>query len=315
MKRIYILLVGATALLSSCNTLNKTARTAETPANLRTATVVDIVPATDTRITHTLYPDASLHRAGENNIRHAVEHEALVKYGNADVLLEPQYIVHKQRGLFRSKITSITVSGRPAYYTNYRALNDSVWSNPAFNGLYCPPPASCDHCCKHDDLCNHPAHDALDLPYSGRRSYGGKSGGFFGSSSSSASSSSSRTRGLVKSISPYIGGEDGYFAYGALLDVGYRFSPYFTVGGGIGVGLWDFEMDDVPLYASVCINTSKKANCFFLNYRIGADISDAEPMLGVGLGYHFNKMDISFQSLIYPEYNEADVGLALGFRF
>lgn len=293
-------------------------RTAETPANLRTATVVDIVPATDTRITHTLHPDASLQRGGENNIRQSVEHEALVKYGNADVLLEPQYIVHKQRGLFRSKITSITVSGRPAYYANYRALHDSVWSNPSFNGLYCPPPVSCAHCCQHGGLCNHPAFDALDLPYSGRRSHGGGyKGGFLGASSSSSSAvaTSARTRGVVKSISSYVGVDYGSFACGALLDVEYQFNPYLTVGGGIGVSLWEFEMDDVPLYAAVRLNLSKQAKCFYLDYKMGANLIDEEAMVGIGLGYHFSNMDIVFQSLIYPDYGEADIGVSFGFRF
>ena len=89
MKRISILLMGATLLLSSCNTIDKTARTAETLENLRSATVVDIIPATEARITHTLRPDATLLRGGEANVRQAAEHEALVKYGNADILLEP----------------------------------------------------------------------------------------------------------------------------------------------------------------------------------------------------------------------------------
>ena len=74
-------------------------------------------------------------------------------------------------------------------------------------------------------------------------------------------------------------------------------------------------MDDIPLYAAVRANLSKQFNCLFLDYKVGADIADAELMVGIGLGYHFDKMDITFQSLIYPEYNEADVGVSIGFRF
>lgn len=318
MKRISILLMGATLLLSSCNTIDKTARTAETLENLRSATVVDIIPATEARITHTLRPDATLLRGGEANVRQAAEHEALVKYGNADILLEPQYIVHKERRLFRTKILSVTVSGRPAYYTNYRALHDSVWANPVFNGLYCPPVHN-DQCCHHGSLCDHPAFDALDCPpYMRHHSHGGGiRGGFLGTSSSSPSIvGATHTKGWAMGIMPYLGSESAEeFACGALLDLGYKFNPHVIVGGGIGVALYGSYLDDIPLYAHLRINFSKKTNCFFFDYRAGADLYDMTPMIGYGLGYHFKKIDVSLQGLVYPDYGETDLGIAFGFRF
>ena len=71
MKRVHILLISSALLLSSCNTLVKTARTAEVAPSLKSATVVDIVPATDQRITYTLEPTKALQRGGVKKIGRA----------------------------------------------------------------------------------------------------------------------------------------------------------------------------------------------------------------------------------------------------
>lgn len=336
MKKTHIILASVIVLFSSCNTLVKTARTADTPTNLRTATVVDIVPATETRITHTLNPDASLQRGGEQNIRQAVEHEALVKFGNADILLEPQYIVQKERGLFRSKITSITVSGRPAYYTNYRTLHDSVWCNPSFNGLCTSHYSSC---CHHSDLCDHPALDALKcLPYAGNHSHGGNSrGGFFESHQSTSSSTSAvtnaPTRGFTKGVSIFLGGEDEVFSLEAALNLGYQFNPYLEIGAGFGLDFYDFELDDIPLYGYARLNLSKREKHIFLDGKWGGDLYDMDALMGFSIGYCFGAFDLAFQYLNYSgenesynggyyggyyatySYSETEIGVTARFRF
>lgn len=130
-----ILLIGIPAiLLASCQTVTNTSRTEMIQSSARSATVADLDVYPD-RVTATLQVGKSLMRGGEANVKHAAEAEALAKYGKGDLLLEPQYVVKKKRGLLRTRIVEISVSGRPASYKNFRSLNDSVWTNPVFNGV------------------------------------------------------------------------------------------------------------------------------------------------------------------------------------
>lgn len=135
MKKIYYLL-GVALLAASCTTVTKTAKTADTPASLLSATVADLEVSPE-RITHTMYPNAEIRRGGISNVRQAAEQEALVKNGNADVLVDAEYsITQTSFFIFGKKIESITVSGRPAKYKNFHSLNDSVWCNPTFRDAY-----------------------------------------------------------------------------------------------------------------------------------------------------------------------------------
>lgn len=300
MRKVYALLFSSALLLSSCQTLTKTARTAEIGSSLHSATVVDIVPATEHRVTYTLEPSEALRRGGVNNVKQAAESEALAKYGNADVLLEPQYVITKQQGLLRSKVTSVTVSGRPAYYTNFRALHDSVWCNPAFRGVYQPTALPI------------AAHKS---PLAGLRKpkYSSQSSDVF-------------TRGFTKGVSTFLGAEDGSFAFAAMANVGYQFNPYLEVGAGIGLDLYEFELDDIPLYAYARVNLSKSERHLFLDAKYGGDLYDMGSMMGLGLGYCFGKFDLAFQVLNYAydnysyyggyyTYYETEYGISLNFRF
>lgn len=134
MRRYLVITAFAGILLSSCDTLTKTARTADIPSAQYNATVADL-KVTD-RISYTMQPSKAVQRGGMSNVKQAAESEALEKKGgNADILLEPQFVIEKKRTLFGSKVKSITVSGRPATYTNFRSLDDSVWVNPVFRGV------------------------------------------------------------------------------------------------------------------------------------------------------------------------------------
>ena len=341
MKRIYVLLMGAAVFFSSCNTINKTARTAETQSNLKSATVVDIVPATEQRITHTVHPGKALLRGGENNVRQAVEHEALVKYGNADILLEPQYIVEKERRLFRTKITSITVSGRPAYYTNYRALHDSVWANPVFNGMCLPP--------------------------SKALSFGGSKLGLVGLQRNSTNNTPAyRTKGFAKYLTPFLGASSWFCRHGdgpgvslaTLFTLGYQFNPYFYLGAGAGLNACGGpKVEDVyymehgnlrgvslPIYVNARINLSKKRNTLFFDGKYGssfigtAAVGGRGYFCGLAAGYSLGDVDIALQYFYnvkrnytykeqmssywgddYWNYNEdvelSQFGISVGFRF
>ena len=134
MKKVFILL-GVTLLAASCTTTIKTAKTVEPTTQLLNATVADLEVSSE-RITYTMVPNRALRRGGEGNLKQAAEQAALAKVG-ADVLVSAEYSISKKsRCIFGSKISSITVTGRPAKYTNFRSLNDSVWCNPTFRGLY-----------------------------------------------------------------------------------------------------------------------------------------------------------------------------------
>ncbi|MBR4997399.1 MAG: hypothetical protein IKY84_06025 [Bacteroidaceae bacterium] len=326
MKRIFILLMGITTLLTSCNTVNRTARTAYTQDNLKSVTVVDIIPTTEHRITHTLHPNAKLLRGGEDNVKQAVEHEALIKYGNADILLEPQYIVEKKRGLFITKISSITVSGRPAYYANYRKLHDSVWTNPAFNGL-CYHPSHDKQCCNHTcGLRCHPAFDALNAPpFLKCHSHveNNKDSTYDPLTSSlTPTPTSTSNKGLTNGFSTFWGTEEGTSAFAVLLNVGYQLNPHLEIGAGIGPGFHNGVIDDIPFYGYARINLSKKTKHLFLDGKWGGNLLGMVPMKGFAFGYSFGKYNIAFQIFNYrsnksmtPSSTEREIGISASYRF
>lgn len=133
MKKQVCLIAGAALMvLSSCSVTQQTASTLESEAAVRNFTVADL-DVSPNRVTSTLQPDKATRRAGEQNVKRAVESKALKENGNGDVLVDPEFII-KRKGVSK-KISEITVSGHPAKFKNYRSLNDSVWSNPAFRGI------------------------------------------------------------------------------------------------------------------------------------------------------------------------------------
>ena len=130
MKKVYFALLAAPLLLNSCITSMKTATTMDIHPSVRNVTVADLNVAPE-RITYRMVPSKAVQRGGIENVKQAAENEALQKNGNADILVEPQFVYSMKNG----RVKSIEVTGRPAYYTNFRSLPDTVWSNPYFNGL------------------------------------------------------------------------------------------------------------------------------------------------------------------------------------
>ena len=129
----YLFMLAAVLSTASCTTTTKTARTESVPYSMYNATEadLDVVPQ---RITYTLKPSKAIRRGGSANCKNAAIQEALTQNGNADLLLEPQFVVNKKKRLFGSKITEITVTGRPAFYKNFRSMDDKVWTDPVFRG-------------------------------------------------------------------------------------------------------------------------------------------------------------------------------------
>lgn len=132
MKKFFIFATVALAM-ASCTTMTKTARTESIPYAMYNANVADL--EVGPRVSYTLTPDKSIRRGGDSNCKKAAIQAVLEANGNADLLVEPQFVIKKLNGIFRHKITSITVSGRPAKYKNFRSLSDSVWTDPVFRGV------------------------------------------------------------------------------------------------------------------------------------------------------------------------------------
>ena len=129
MKKIF-LVAAAVFTLASCTTES-------VPYSMYNATVADLQVA-PARITYTMRPSKQINKGGIGNVKQAVIQEALTANGNADLLLEPQFVISHKKGPFGwliNKVTSITVTGRPATYTNFRSMDDDVWTDPVFRGV------------------------------------------------------------------------------------------------------------------------------------------------------------------------------------
>ena len=134
MKKILLLSCVAFAL-TSCVTTVKTAKSADAKTQLLSATVADL-EVSPVRVTYTMSPSKNVQRAGLSNVKQAAVQECLIKNGNADVLVDVEYVIEQEKLLFGKRINSITVSGHPAKYKGYHSLGDGVWTDPVFRGTY-----------------------------------------------------------------------------------------------------------------------------------------------------------------------------------
>ena len=120
----YSILAGLTAAvmaLSSCSTITHTAQSAGVDPALYNLTVADM-DVSKQRVQHTVEwkwtPFKSVSLSNEKTNATA----ELLQQSNADVLVEPQYLV-KKRGIFRGG--SVTVSGYPATYKNFHPMTEA----------------------------------------------------------------------------------------------------------------------------------------------------------------------------------------------
>ena len=121
MKKLFF---GIFVLLcvASCTTVNKTATTRAITAPVVAATIADLEVAPK-KITYTYFPTGAVKRGGLNNVKAAAVSEALSRNGNADVLVESQCEVVKYSGFFHRTIVSVTVTGYPATYKNFKSVS------------------------------------------------------------------------------------------------------------------------------------------------------------------------------------------------
>lgn len=281
--------VGLCAVLASCVTTQQTAKTADFPAETHSATIADLKIA-EKRISHTIVPSPELRRAGEKNVKNAVMHEALEiaeKKDNKsyDVIVNPEFVIEKTNNFFSRKISKISVTGRPASYTNFRSLNDSVWSNPVFRGA------------KVVYVSTNAAGEA-------------KAAKKYKVKPMSSASGSYRPKGYFGTLELAIGSQTQKFFNGndavmfedntnshfcpVFTTVhGYRFSPRFSIGLGVGFKYWRADLKEKYLYGNERIEEKEsgfavpaffearynfrgeKQNTFFASFRLGCEL-DAE---------------------------------------
>lgn len=129
----YFFFLAVTLFAASCTTTTKTARTESIPYSMYNANAADL--QVGDRITYSYTPTRQVQRAGLPNCKRAAISEALAQNGNADLLVEPQFVVSVKRSIFFTKVTNVTVTGRPAKYVNIRSLGDKVWTDPVFRGV------------------------------------------------------------------------------------------------------------------------------------------------------------------------------------
>lgn len=121
MKKVILGLAIVAMSTTSCVTRESTSATMDVKTSIDSRNAADLV-VSDNVITYSFAPFKSVRRAGLQNIKRTAVAEALKANGGGDVLVAPQYQVVKRRGLFATKIKSVTVSGHPATYKNFRHI-------------------------------------------------------------------------------------------------------------------------------------------------------------------------------------------------
>ena len=130
MKKSYLFLLIVFILgLSSCKSARSTA-TYQDPINtLRTVTVADL-DVSDVRISYTYKPTYAVRLGGSQNVIKTAVYEALKAHGSGDILIGLEYTTISRWTIFPflSPIREITVTGRPASYTNFHSLPEKIWA-------------------------------------------------------------------------------------------------------------------------------------------------------------------------------------------
>lgn len=121
MKKLF-LCVSLALAVTSCTTSYKTATTNPISSQVVSVAAADL-QVSNKKITYTYYPTAAVRRGGLTNVKATAISEALKANGGGDVLIESQEAIIKKKGMFGTKIKSITVTGYPAVYTNFRNIN------------------------------------------------------------------------------------------------------------------------------------------------------------------------------------------------
>ncbi len=125
MKKQLFLIAIVAAVVSSCTTTRRTASQGNVTAALAAAVVSDL-DVSNTKITYSYAPTSSVRKGGERNCINTAIAEALAQNGGADVLIETQEAIVERSGLCSKKIRTVTVTGYPAKYKNFRSADEET---------------------------------------------------------------------------------------------------------------------------------------------------------------------------------------------
>ena len=325
------LFFAAALLLSSCAVTQKTASTAQIPAESHAASVATL--KVGERVKVEMDVTKPIRKGGWENIRQAVETKALEAAGGADVLLEPRYVVEKHKGLFRSKITKVTVSGRPAVYTDFHALPDSVWCNRIYRAGYedmitrdggQPKEYKSkikDVAPKSFSNSEEEINESDDFErYLGNQPYrkkvrkkGFSTHGSFGIGGLNIHTKKEAHNWYDES-DEYGGGKG--CALSGMLGAGYNFNPHWYAG--LGVSLYGTTGGEnhlnAPLFAEGRYYLFKRNISPFASFRLGAvipkhtNLAGVSPFVGASIGYQIGHFEVAFD-YTYTEFDfEANSG-------
>lgn len=312
--KIAIMVLSAVGLLSSCVTTVKTARSAETSASIQNATVADL-DVTDHRISYTMTPSKEIQRAGLFNVKQAAIQEALTANGNADVMVEPEFVISmKNKFILGKEVSSITVTGRPAYYKNFRTLNDSVWATAGFYGK----PKTVNYINGRNQTGEYDSRQSNKSSNYNRNNSLARIGlfgllGLLGKKSSKDyeydGSGRSGFGGRIEAVgggqrlkADDGGGKTDSKAFtGGYLTLGYHVLPNVFVGAGTGC-TYDFDLEYViiPVFGDIRYTFSPTGkNGFFVDVKVGGgtEVNKSRIKGGVfvnpSIGYNFGNFDIA----------------------
>lgn len=133
-KRNLLLAASIIAVtMSSCSTTFRSASQRDVTAPVAAAAIADF-EVSNQKITYTLVPTRKVRAGGFQNCVNTAISEALKANGEGDVLIETQQAIVKRSGLFGTKIKSVTVTGYPAKYKNFRNADEQTVKTALTNG-------------------------------------------------------------------------------------------------------------------------------------------------------------------------------------
>lgn len=118
MKKIFVSIFSVGMALASCTTVTKTATTLDVNSGLNSVSKADL-DISSQKISYIHKTTKKEIRGGRKNILNSAVQAAIAANGGGDVLVAPQYVVVKKRGLFGSKVKTVTVDGYVAKYKNF----------------------------------------------------------------------------------------------------------------------------------------------------------------------------------------------------
>ena len=132
MKKLLFVLAISAAAMTSCTTVKKSATIHDVKPTLASVVLTDL-DVSNQKITFTYVPTSDVRRGGAKNCIATAIHEALVTNGG-DVLIETQTAIVERT--FSHKIKSVTVTGYPAKYKNFRSADDKTLKTAVENGVF-----------------------------------------------------------------------------------------------------------------------------------------------------------------------------------